>query len=50
MPMPTPEQYESQDEFVNRCMMSEIMQQDFDNPDQRLAVCIQQYEDAQDEN
>lgn len=50
MPLPKPEQYESEDDFVERCMLTEIMQDDFANPEQRLAVCLQQYRDAQNED
>jgi hypothetical protein len=48
--MPTPEQYESEDDFVERCMLDDIMLQDFANPRQRLAVCIQQYRDRENES
>jgi HK97 family phage prohead protease len=42
MPMPTPHQGESHDDFVGRCMANSIMMSDFPDHKQRLAVCMAQ--------
>lgn len=43
MPLPTPKEGETQDEFIDRCMSNELMKQDFPNTKQRFAVCIKQF-------
>jgi len=49
MPIPTPEQDESRDDFVQRCMANPKMIEEFPEESQRLAVCSAQWEDPQDE-
>ena len=44
MPIPTKEQNETNDEFIERCMSDEFMKE-YDDNDQRLAVCYAQLED-----
>ena len=44
MPIPTPEAYETEEEFIDRCMSDNIMVEDYDNEKQRLAVCNTQLE------
>lgn len=46
MPLPTPNQGETRDDFISRCMSDETIQADFDDQDQRLAVCNRQWEEA----
>jgi len=43
MPLPTPKSNEKQTEFINRCMDSDLMQKEYGNDKQRLAVCHTQY-------
>jgi Escherichia/Staphylococcus phage prohead protease len=43
MPLPTPSQSETQDNFMRRCMGSETMKADFKSQDQRAAVCMAQW-------
>ena len=42
MPLPTPKQGESQEEFMGRCLNSEAMNE-FSSHKQKLAVCLNQY-------
>ena len=46
MPLPKPEQYETDAEFIERCMTDEIMVEDFEDEKQRLAVCNVQLEEG----
>nr|NIV97955.1 hypothetical protein [Candidatus Saccharibacteria bacterium]NIW78253.1 hypothetical protein [Calditrichia bacterium] len=39
MPLPKPKKNESKDEFITRCMGNKSMQEEFEDNDQRLAVC-----------
>lgn len=48
MPLPTPSDGESHDEFIERCMSDETMQEDFPDEGQRLAVCERQWEESQE--
>ena len=43
MPLPTPNAGEERDAFLNRCMISPVMGEDFPDRDQRLAVCSSQW-------
>lgn len=45
MPLPTPNIYESDDDFMDRCMSDDIMIEDFKDEKQRLAVCSTQLEE-----
>ena len=44
MPLPTPDPDEEKDEFVDRCMGDDTMNQDFGDPSQRRAVCEKQWD------
>lgn len=44
MPLPTPTTEESKNEFVARCMSDAKMQGEYPDAQQRIAVCIVQYE------
>jgi len=50
MPMPKPKKNEKEDEFIARCMSDEVMKDEFDNNKQRLAICIDLWENKQEEN
>jgi len=43
MPIPTPNDGESQDDFVSRCMGNDTMVEDYPDQDQRAAVCYSQW-------
>jgi len=45
MPLPTPNLYESDEDFIDRCMVDEVMVEDFEDNKQRLAVCSTQLEE-----
>ena len=45
MPIPKPNKDESKKEFVQRCMVNDVMVKEYDNTDQRLAVCSSTYEE-----
>jgi hypothetical protein len=46
MPLPKPNEGESQDDFISRCMGNETMKADFPEQEQRSAVCFQQWRAA----
>lgn len=46
MPMPKPRADESHDDFMSRCMGSDVMNDDFPDQAQRAAVCQTQWEDS----
>lgn len=43
MPIPKPRDDESEDDFIARCMSNDIMEEDYPDNDQRLAVCYTQW-------
>lgn len=43
MPLPTPNKGEKQDAFISRCMSNDTMKSDFEDHEQRLAVCFSQF-------
>lgn len=45
MPLPKPTDEETREEFIERCMTDEISVEEFPDEDQRLAVCVTQFED-----
>ncbi len=47
MPLPTPTEGETQDEFVSRCMGDETANADFPEQEQRAAVCYRQWSEAE---
>jgi HK97 family phage prohead protease len=44
--MPTPNDGEGHDDFIERCMGDDVMKSEYDDNDQRLAVCQTQWEDS----
>jgi len=48
MPIPTPGQDETKDEFIERCMGDETMKEEYPDGDQRLAVCMTQWDGRQE--
>ena len=44
MPLPTPTAEESKNDFVARCMSDAKVQGEYPDSQQRIAVCIAQYE------
>ena len=45
MPIPKPTNNETKSEFIQRCMTDDTMVSEYENTDQRLAVCSTSYED-----
>jgi HK97 family phage prohead protease len=45
MPLPKPNDGESQDDFISRCMSNDTMKDEFPDTDQRLAVCHRRWDD-----
>jgi hypothetical protein len=43
MPLPTPNEGESEQDFISRCMGNETMNEDFPEQEQRSAVCYRQW-------
>ena len=48
MPLPTPNDDETKDSFISRCIQTEIMNEDFPNLTQRIAVCVSQWDNKDD--
>lgn len=44
MPLPTPTSEEEKNAFIARCMSDAKTQEEFPDAQQRIAVCIAQYE------
>ena len=44
MPLPIPNPDESEGQFLDRCMGDEIMASDYEDPEQRYAICMAQWE------
>ena len=40
MPIPQPTDEETQDDFISRCMSNEVMKREYEDNEQRLAVCF----------
>jgi hypothetical protein len=45
MPIPTPNPNEDKKDFVQRCMSDDKMVSEYENTEQRLAVCSTTYEE-----
>jgi hypothetical protein len=43
MPLPHPGKDESREDFLARCMGTDVMVSDFPKEDQRYAVCVRQW-------
>jgi hypothetical protein len=43
MPLPTKKDDESKDQFMDRCLSSEVSQKEFTDIKQRIAVCLSQW-------
>jgi len=44
MPLPTPNKEETKDKFVSRCIENDVMNEEFPNLTQRIAVCVSQWD------
>ena len=44
MPLPTPRKDEERDKFVSRCIEDKVMESEFPNLSQRVAVCVGQWD------
>ena len=49
MPIPTPNNNESEEDFIGRCMVDLTMKKEYDD-DQRLAICQSQFENKNNSN
>lgn len=49
MPIPKPQPQESNKEFIQRCMMNDVMVKEYDQ-DQRYAICREQLQKHEIEN
>lgn len=45
MPMPKPHKKEKKEDFISRCMEHPVMKREYSDTDQRIAVCLKQYND-----
>jgi signal peptide peptidase SppA len=45
MPLPKPKKDEGHDDFINRCMGSDVMKKEYPDTDQRYAICQRQWAD-----
>lgn len=50
MPLPKPEPNEERNEFLQRCMIDKTSVEDFQDEKQRIAVCIQQWDQSTGED
>jgi len=50
MPIPKPTSNETKSEFIQRCMTDDKMVSEYENTDQRLAVCSTSYEETLSKN
>jgi hypothetical protein len=44
MPIPTPKKTETQKQFIQRCMIDEVMNKEYPDKSQRYSICIMQYD------
>ncbi len=45
MPLPKPSKQESRQDFIDRCMKDKVVQKEYPNQKQRLAICSVLYKD-----
>lgn len=50
MPLPKPNDGESRDDFISRCAGSDAMLSEYPDNDQRVAVCVSQWDSAKKDN
>jgi hypothetical protein len=50
MPIPTPREGEDRTQFLTRCMDDPIARVEFQDVEQRLAVCMTQWDRRNDDN
>ena len=50
MPIPKPKDNEEQDEFIARCMSDETMKDEYEDNDQRLAICFSAWRKDKEED
>lgn len=48
MPLPTPRQNENRAEFISRCVNDDVVQREFPDQQQRVAVCATQFEESRE--
>ncbi len=47
MPLPKPRKKEDKNEFISRCMSDDIMEKEYKDNKQRVAVCLTQFQNIQ---
>ena len=47
MPIPKPNTGESREDFMSRCLSSDIMQQEYSDNRQRIAICSTSFDDKE---
>lgn len=50
MPIPKPTSQESNNEFIQRCMIDDVMIKEYEDKDQRYAICREQLQKHEIEN
>ena len=45
MPIPKPRKDESKKDFIQRCMLDDVMTVEYEDIDQRIAICSTSYEE-----
>jgi len=48
MPLPKPTKDENRDKFISRCISDKIVEKEFPDLSQRIAVCVTQYDKKDD--
>jgi hypothetical protein len=49
MPIPKPRKDESKKDFIQRCMVDDVMTVEYEDIDQRIAICSTTYEEKLNE-
>jgi hypothetical protein len=49
MPLPDPMENEQVEEFIERCLGDETMMKEYEDINQRFAVCMEQWEGSSEE-
>lgn len=50
MPLPVPKSTETQEKFISRCIANSVMNREYPNREQRLAVCYSIWKNRNKEN
>ena len=50
MPLPKPKKNEPKDDFINRCMGDDLMNNEYPDRSQRYAICLTQWKEKGENN